>query len=98
MIQGNAVMDRDEAKSRQPEVVGQVNQLHAAAKMLEEVVAMLETRLAPVLAERKVANGAGGTGTPEPVRVPLAEELHTACGAFTRVRDQIESIVSRLEI
>jgi hypothetical protein len=58
---------------------------------------MLEGRLAPVLAERQVG-GAGGTTAPEPVRVPLAEELYSAVCVFRRIRDRVDSVVARLEI
>lgn len=86
-----------EPQVKQPEVTKQVDRLQVATKSLEETVAMLEERLRPILAERKVANGAA-SGAPEPVRVPLAEELHTVGDGIEQVRERIFSIAARLEI
>src|SRR5687767_7603084 len=95
---GENVLRRQEPQHKQPEVSAEVESLHVAAKMLEESVADLEGRLAPVLAERKMeVNGVGGSA-PELVRVPLAEEIHSAGMSFQHVRDRIRSIVARLEI
>lgn len=89
---------RNSAPLNKPEVTTQVENLQIIAKMLHEAVASLEQRLAPVLAERKVEAGKDGGSAPEPVRVPLAEELHRIHGDFKGVRDQVDSIKARLEV
>ncbi len=91
----NALRQPEVAK--QTEVAAEVSNLHTTAKMLEESVAMLENRLVTVLAERKLEGGSAGN-SPEPVRVPLAEELHSAVATFRQIRDRIGSIVARIEL
>jgi hypothetical protein len=92
-----SALRRQESQAKQPEVTTEVERLHVSAKMLEESVTMLETRLIPVLAERKLENG-NASGSPEPVRVPLAEELHSAAQSLDRIRDRIGSVMARLEL
>jgi hypothetical protein len=58
------------------EVSREFGQSHMNLKMLEEVVTQLETRLQPIVAERKQGVGVE-TSAPEPVRVPFAQELYT---------------------
>lgn len=94
----NGTLRNSVPQQKQPEVTAEVENLNLAAKYLEESLTMLEGRLAPVLAERKLENGVGGTGAPEPVRVPLAEELHAVVSGFQRIRDRVDSVVARLEI
>ncbi len=85
------------AEVRQSEVLVEMDKLGATCDSLEKLVADLEQRLQPVLAQR--SEGAGETQNgPEPVRVPLAQHLHTRIEHLSATYSRLQSIINRIEV
>lgn len=64
---------------------------------LRSLVGDLESRLSPVLAAR-AEDAQAGSSQPEPVRVPLAQNLYLANVAMVEQEARIRSILSRIEL
>lgn len=82
---------------RTTEVQTEINRIIEVSDHLDKCVADLESKLVGVLAQHKVA-GTDAQTAPSPLRVPLAEALHTRGDHLEVIRQRVSSMISRLEI
>ncbi len=82
---------------RMAEVPGECERLGIQCEVLEKSIGELELRLQPVLAQHKVA-GENSQSQPEPIRVPLAEVLHSKVLYLEKLISTVQSMTSRLEL
>ena len=85
------------SETRATEVRTELNSLAEEHKILFERIDALESRLKPVTAERAEPSGADQKN-PEPVRVELANEIHTFVTETARVNARLASLMNRLEL
>lgn len=79
------------------EVEQEVARMSTEREVLDKLIQELEQRLLPVLAIR--AGEAGNTANvPEPMRVPLADSLHTHGTNLIHMGIQLRSIIDRIEL
>lgn len=97
MNYGSQVAETSVAPSRQTEVQGELDAMQANVKCLYDVVERLENRLSPILAQR-AETGQNSTGTPEPVRVPLASALFGQNNELRGLNTRLGSILERIEL
>lgn len=71
-MNSNSALAEQGSPTRQGEVQGAHDLLHKNCEELSMIVASLETRLHPVLAQRAEEAGKNQT-QPEPLRVPVAQ-------------------------
>lgn len=82
---------------RTTEVQAEISRISEGAAYLDKCIGELETKLSPVLAQHKVGS-TDGQAAPTPLRVPLAEVLHTYGDTMEDLRLRVSSIISRLEL
>ncbi len=82
---------------RQPEVQQEFLRADQCASYIDKIVEELEAKLVAVLATRKLG-GNEQSGNPEPVRVPLAQNLYDHGSKLERIRERLDSILNRLEV
>lgn len=83
---------------RQPEVSNEMGKLTTQCEVLSKQLDELETRLVKVLALRSENASANPTGSPEPVRVPLAQAIHDHVRLLSGLSEQLKSIINRVEL
>lgn len=82
--------------------VGQIEReitlISVEREQLDRLIQTLETRLIRVLANRSVSTNSEGQSAPEPVRVPLAEQLHEQAFNLSQMGLQLQLIIDRIEL
>lgn len=85
--------------TRSTEVEQEVNALIMHEEQLSKTVAELEQRLFKVLVPTgPEVSATSGSSQTEPVRVPLADQLHDRNRGANRLNEQLQSIINRLEL
>lgn len=79
------------------EVTNQWEQSQKNLALLQQAITYLETRLEPIVAERKEAQGAEA-GHPEPVRVQFAQSIYDFNVGLNREVDRLQSLLNRIEL
>lgn len=93
----NSALAQQGSPARQTEVQGSHDMLHKNCEELSMVVADLETRLHPVLAQRAETVDAK-TSQPEPLRVPIAQMFYDRSAQVNLNIIALRSILDRLEV
>ncbi len=83
--------------TRQSEVSTEVETLANQCEHIDKQVTALEQRLHLVLAQRSEESG-NGQKNPEPVRVPLAQNIHDRAYHLSLISMKLESIIGRIEL
>jgi hypothetical protein len=93
-----AFMPSTAPEVRQPEVQQEFLRADQCAGYIDKITEELEGKLVAVLATRKQLGGNEQSGNPEPVRVPLAQNLYELGSRLERIRERLDSILNRLEV
>lgn len=87
----------NQPETRSPEVSREMERLTRECEALNKNLDELETKLLTVLSIPKAVEG-GSQSAPEPVRVPLAQGIYDRAQHLSRVNDQLQSIINRIEV
>lgn len=79
------------------EVELELTNLAQERQILDERLQELEKRLEPVLAQRPGQEGST-SGTPEPIRVPLAQRIHDQAMNLSAMNAQLAHLLNRIEL
>lgn len=96
-LNANTIQTGNAAPVRLPEVESEIERIAIAIDSTARLVEELELRFTKVLAQRNTT-GQTETSSPEPIRVPLAETLHTKALNIETIASQLRSILERVEL
>ncbi len=96
-VTGNSFMPTTASEARAPEVQQEFLRADQCASYIEKIADELEAKLVAVLATRKIG-GSEQPANPEPVRVPLAQNLYDLGSRLERIRERLDSVLNRLEV
>lgn len=89
---------RSEASVPMSEVGAELDHLATQHKLMSDIIDHLEQRLDAVLSQRKSGASVDAAGSPEPVRVRLAQQVHEHVAHVSSMNDRLSSLLNRIEL